>query len=282
MKTILVPFGGPEGGEAALEAAFAIAQRFDAHVTALHVRPDPAEALRLTGMAFPGAMRRSVLEVGERHAAEAADAARAAFDDYCAKHKIKVVKGPPVPPHVSAAWREVVGKESLVVARLGRLCDLVVMERAAEDSPARETLEAALLDTGRPVLILPPGPPGKIGSKVALGWNGSVVAANAVVAARHFMATAERVVVLTSPDGSAATAEELVEELAWHGITAEPHDFDPGSRKIGTALLAEAKALGADLLVLGGYGKSRARGMILGSVTLYMLAESDLPVLMVH
>ena len=282
MKTILVPFGGPEGDEAALEAAFAIAQRFDAHVTALHVRPDPAEALRLTGMAFPGAMRRSVLEVGERHAAEAADAAREAFDDYCKKHKIKVVKAPPAPSHVSAAWREVVGKESLVVARLGRLCDLVVMERAAEDSPARETLEAALLDTGRPVLILPPGPPGKIGSKVALGWNGSVVAANAVVAARHFMATAERVVVLTSPDGSAATAEELVEELAWHGITAEPHDFDPGSRKIGTALLAEAKALGADLLVLGGYGKSRARGMILGSVTLYMLAESDLPVLMVH
>ncbi len=282
MKTILVPFGGPEGGEAALEAAFAIAQRFNAHVTALHVRPDPAETLRLTGMAFPGAMRRSVLEVGERHAVEAADAARAAFDDYCAKHKIKVVKAPPAPPHVSAAWREVVGKESLVVARLGRLCDLVVMERAAEDSPARETLEAALLDTGRPVLILPPDPPATIGSKVALGWNGSVVAANAVVAARHFMATAERVVVLTSPDGSAASSDELVEELAWHGITAEAHDFDPGSRKIGTALLAEAKALGADLLVLGGYGKSRARAMILGSATLYMLAESDLPVLMVH
>ena len=282
MKTILVPFGGPEGGEAALAAAFDIARRFHAHVRVLHVRPDPAEALRLTGMAFPGSMRRSVLEVGERHAAEAADAARAAFDDYCAKHKITVVKGPPAPPEVSAAWSEVVGKESLVVARLGRLCDLIVMERAADDNPARETLEAALLDTGRPVLILPPGSSGTIGSKVALGWNGSVVAANAVVAARHFMAGADQVVILTSPDGSTASAADLVEELAWHGIDAEAHPFDRGSRRIGTALLAEAKALDADLLVLGGYGTSRTRSMLLGSVTRYMLAESDLPVLMVH
>jgi nucleotide-binding universal stress UspA family protein len=282
MKTILVPFGGSEGGEAALEAAFAIARRFGAHVSVLHVRPDPGEALHMTSMAFPGALRRSVLEVGERHATEAAEAARAAFDDYCAKHKIRVVQTPPAPSGLSAAWREVVGKESLVVARLGRLCDLIVMERAEEGSPARETLEAALLDTGRPVLILPTDPPETIGSKVALGWNGSVVAANAVVAARHFMAKAERVVVLTSPDDSTASAGDLVEELAWHGIAAEAHDFETGSRKVGTALLAEARALDADLLVLGGFGTSRARSMILGSVTRYMLAESDLPVLMVH
>ena len=156
------------------------------------------------------------------------------------------------------------------------------MERAADDSPARETLEAALLDTGRPVLILPPGVSGTIGSKVALGWNGSVVAANAVVAARHFMAGADEVVILSSPDGSSATAEDLVDELAWHGIASEAHRFDRGSRRIGTALLAEAKALDADLLVLGGYGTSRTRSMLLGSVTRYMLAEADLPVLMVH
>jgi nucleotide-binding universal stress UspA family protein len=282
MKTILVPFGGSEDGAAALEAAFAIAHRFNAHVSVLHVRPDPGEALHMTSMAFPGALRRSVLEVGERHAAEAAEAARAIFDDYCAKHKIQVVQAPPAPAGVSVAWREQVGKESLVVARLGRLCDLVVMERAEENSPARETLEAALLDTGRPVLILPPDPPDTIGSKVALGWNGSVVAANAVVAARHFMASAERVVVLTAPDGAMASARDLVEELAWHGITAEAHHFESGSRRIGVALLDEAKALGMNLLVLGGYGTSRARSMILGSITRYMLAESDLPVLMVH
>lgn len=282
MKTILVPFGNFEGGEVALEAAFDIAQRFSAHISVLHVRPDPAEALRMTSMAFPGAMRRSVLEVGERHAAEAAAAARAVFDDRCAKHKVRIVQTPPAPAGASAAWREVVGKESLVVARLGRLVDLIVMARTEEDSPARETLEAALLDTGRPVLILPAEPLETIGSRIALGWNGSVVAANAVVSARHFLDSAERVVILTAPDGSTASAADLAEDLAWHGITAEAHDFDPGSQRVGRALLAEAKAHGANLLVLGGYGTSRARGMILGSVTRFMLAEADLPVLMVH
>jgi nucleotide-binding universal stress UspA family protein len=282
MKTILVPFGGSGGGEAALKSAFAIAKRYDAHVSVLHVRPDPAEALHMTSMAFPGAMRRSVLEVGERHAAEAAEAARAAFEAYCAEHEIQIVDTPPAPAGVSAAWRELVGKESLIVARLGRLCDLIVVERAEEDNPAREALESALLNTGRPVLILPPEPPEEIGSRVAVGWNGSVVAANAVVGARHFMANAERVVILTVSDGATASAQDLVDELAWHGITAEAHDFELGSRRTGVALLAEAKALDMNLLVLGGYGTSRTRSMILGSVTRHMLTEAELPVLMHH
>jgi nucleotide-binding universal stress UspA family protein len=282
MKTILVPFGVSEGGETALETAFTIAKRYDAHISVLHVRPDPAEALHMTSMAFPGAMRRSVLEVGERHAAEAAEAARAAFEDYCKKHKIRIVETPPAPAEVSAAWRELVGKESVVVAKLGRLCDLIVVERAEEDSPARETLESALLNTGRPVLILPAEPREDIGSRVAVGWNGSVVAANAVVGARHFMAHAERVVILTASDGATTSAKDLVEELAWHDITAEAHDFDHASRRTGAALLAEAKALDMNLLVLGGYGTSRTRSMILGSVTRHMLAESDLPVVMHH
>jgi nucleotide-binding universal stress UspA family protein len=282
MITILVPLSRPEGGETVLNAAFAIAGRFDGHVRVLHVRSNLAEALHAAGMELSGAMRRSALELGERHAAEAADAVRTLFDEYCAANRITVAQDPPGPEGVSASWREETGKEGLVVARRGRLCDLIVMAQPDKESPAIETLEAALLHTGRPVLVLPPDPPEVIGSKIALGWNGSEVAAKAAVAVRPLLARAERVVVLTAPDGATASAEDLVEELAWHGISSEGHAFDAGSRPVGTALLAEAKALGADVLVLGGYGKSRARGMIMGSVTGHILTESDLPVLMLH
>ncbi|MDH3913936.1 MAG: universal stress protein [Rhodospirillales bacterium] len=282
MITILVPLSRPEGGETVLKAAFAIAGRFDGHVRVLHVRSNLAEALHTAGMELSGSMRRSALELGERHAAEAADAVRTLFDEYCAANGISVVQDPPGPGGVSASWREETGKEDLIVARRGRLSDLVVMAQPDKDRPVLDTLEAALLHTGRPVLILPPDPPEKIGSTIALGWNGSEVAAKVAVAIRPLLAKAERVVVLTAPDGATASAEDMVEELAWHGISAEAHAFEAGERPAGTALLAEAKALGADVLVLGGYGKSRARGIIMGSVTGYMLAESDLPVLMLH
>ncbi len=282
MITILVPLSRPEGGETVLKAAFAIAGRFDGHVRVLHVRSNLAEALHTAGMELSGSMRRSALELGERHAAEAADAVRTLFDEYCAANGISVAQDPPGPGGVSASWREETGKEDLIVARRGRLSDLIVMAQPDKESPVLETLEAALLHTGRPVLILPPDPPEKIGSTIALGWNGSEVAAKVAVAIRPLLARAERVVVLTVPDGATASAEDMVEELAWHGISAEAHAFEAGERPAGTALLAEAKALGADVLVLGGYGKSRARGIIMGSVTGYMLAESDLPVLMLH
>lgn len=284
MKIILVPLSKVEGGEALLDTAFRVAAHFNSHVEVLHVRPDPSEALHITGMAFPGALRASVLEVGQRHAEETAVEVRALFHSYCEAKGITILESPPLIDSVSTAWREVTGKESLVLALHGRLSDLTVVGRPVGETPIPTALEVALMETGKPVLVMPAGESPAFGRKVVIAWNGSTVAAKAVAAARHFLLAAESVTILALREDRAGSipAAELVEHLAWHDVEAGVATFETGLADIGQRILDETVKLGGDLLVLGGYGTSLTREMLLGGVTRHMLIHARVPLLMVH
>lgn len=291
IKTILVPFGEGRDNTALLDAAFLVARRFDAHVEALYVYRRPSDPLN---MVIPDSWRvsdstmQSVLEAARRGSEAALARAREAFEDYCTNRQISVVEGPPprggVSGGVSAGWRSMMGQESIVVAHLGRLADLIVVGRPEEKTPAPEMLEAALMETRRPLLVVPPTPlPTSLGSRIAIGWNGSAEAAGAIAAAMPFLSEADAVDVLTTrSDRVGVDSDELVRYLAWHGIAGTVHIFDPGSRSTGTAILAEAESRRSDLLVLGGYSHSRRREVILGGVTRDVLATSRIPILMSH
>ena len=146
------------------------------------------------------------------------------------------------------------------------------------------TLDAALFDTGRPVLVVPPGaaPPGFV--HVAVAWDGSAQAARAVDAGMPFLRRARQVTLLTAPGGDPlAPVDRLVPVLARHDVRATVEHFTPASHHAtGRALLGEVKRVGADLLVMGAYGHSRLREMIFGGATREVLAESTAPVLMAH
>lgn len=285
MKTILVPIDSGGRDRVLLETALALAGRFRAHLEVLHIRQDPEEMLHATGMALPGSMRESVLEVGARQADELAGRARALFDEVCAAAGVNQVDEPPFPDEASVVWRDRTGKPSLLVALRGRLADLIVVSRPQEEARDSEVLEAALLETGRPVLIVPPGAaPASVGTRIAIGWNGSTVAAKAVMAAAPFLAEAEAIVILTTGESrhDQLSARDLQRHLAWHGMSAEITTFQEKAGKISGPMLTEAHAFGADLLLLGGYGTSLTRNVILGGVTRAMLEVSDLPLLMAH
>ena len=78
------------------------------------------------------------------------------------------------------------------------------------------------------------------------------------------------------------TAEDLVEYLGWHGVEAAVRVFEAHDPSVGEALLLEARAAAINLLVVGGYSRSRLRELMFGGVTGHLLAESDIPVFMVH
>lgn len=285
MKTIMVPIDSGGRDRVLLEAALALAGRFRAHLEVLHIRHDPEEMLHATGMALPGSMRESVLEIGVRQANEEAERARALYDEVCAEAGVNQVDEPPFPDEASAVWRDRTGKPSLLVALRGRLADLIVVSRPGGDPRESELLEAALLETGRPVLIVPPGPPPKsVGTRIAIGWNGSTVAAKAVMEAAPFLEEAESIVILTTGEvrHDQLSARDLQRHLSWHGMSAEITTFKEKHGKISGPMLSEAHAFGADLLLLGGYGTSLTRNVILGGVTRAMLEVSDLPLLMAH
>jgi nucleotide-binding universal stress UspA family protein len=283
-KTVLVPVTDAATAEAPLDAALAVAATFGAHVLGLHVRTDPTSAVPLVGEGMSGAMVEEMMNVAERQAAERATKARAAFDAACARHGVTLSTTPTAA--LSAQWDDVTGREEEVVAWRGRLCDLVVMGRPSEglETPSLLTLNAALMESGKPLLLAPPAMPATIGTHVAVAWNGSAEAARAVAAALPLMKKAQSVTILSLTEDNrtaSAPAGELAAFLAWHGITAKCAVVHAGAHA-GAVLLEQCAAVGADLLVMGAYTHSRLRQLILGGVTRHILSHAELPCLLCH
>lgn len=283
-KTILVPVADASCAAAPLEAAFRLAKLFDGHVTALHVRNDPTSAVPLVGEGMSGSMVEEMMNVAERQAAERAAGCRAVFDKLIAEHGFSLANAPS--PDLTAQWEDVTGREEEMVAWRGRLSDLVVMGRPEEGAelPSLMTLNAALMESGKPLLLAPPQAPATVGKSVAVAWNGSAEAGRAVAFALPLMKRAETVTILSLAEDDrtvAAPAGELAAFLAWHGITAQCRVVHAGPQA-GAVLLEQCATAGADLLVMGAYTHSRLRQMILGGVTRHVLHHANLSCLLCH
>jgi len=144
-----------------------------------------------------------------------------------------------------------------------------------------------LIDSGKPVLVVPYiGPQGSsIGRTVMIAWKETRETARAVAAALPLLQQAQRVHVATWGDEHAVERRRMPELLAYlgrHGVEAVPHHYgdEPGS--VGETILSAVADLDADLLVMGGYGHSRAREWILGGATRTILESMTVPVLMSH
>ncbi|KWT96829.1 MULTISPECIES: universal stress protein [unclassified Variovorax] len=171
----------------------------------------------------------------------------------------------------------------------GRSSDLVVVgqEDHASDSdvPVRGLVAQVVLDVGRPVLVVPyAGNFKEVGQDVLLAWDGSRAAAVAMREALPLLAHSRRVTLASfrrTPQEEALLIPEMTRWLQRHGVQAkvEQHVTEID---ISDALLSRVSDLGADLVVMGGYGHSRLRERVLGGVTREVLAHMTVPVLIAH
>ena len=143
------------------------------------------------------------------------------------------------------------------------------------------TIDAALFDTGRPVLVAPPTAPTTVGSRILIAWNGSSQASRAVAFAMPFLEKAQEVTIAVGGHEGHVPAASLAVYLERHGIRAAVENFSV-TGSIGKAILDRAGRLGADMIVMGAYGHSRLREMMLGGATREVLSAATLPVLMAH
>jgi nucleotide-binding universal stress UspA family protein len=285
-KTILTCLCDLETVPSTLGLALMVGRDHGAHVEALHVRVDPAAAIPLVGEGMSGVMVEEMLTLAERQATERATAIHGKFDQICERQKVPIGGSFDSAPAFSAVWREVVGREDEVVAEAGRLTDLLVLARPDldRDVPSIMTLNAALMESGRPLLLAPPTLPSSIGTNVAIFWNGSAEAARAVASAMPFLCKAATVTVLSAREEEDETPGTLAGYLAWHGVKASEVTFAAagGGAQVAQALLDEAATRGADLIVTGAYTHSRLRQLILGGVTRHVLHTAGIPVLFTH
>jgi nucleotide-binding universal stress UspA family protein len=183
-------------------------------------------------------------------------------------------------------WREVVGETAKVIADAAAKADLIVLGRAAgtQGGDARQAVHEALFEARLTTLFVQEAVPISLGKSVAVAWKPSEAANRAIDAALPLLLRAEQVTVLVETedgDHEAVPASQML-TLEQAGVPLSVVRFQANGRKIGEALLAQAHAVGADLLVMGAYTHSRLAEFILGGATREVLGAADLPVLMHH
>lgn len=271
MQDVLVRVVDPANYEREARAAARIAAGLGGGLTALHAVPIgvPPPSLYDPGLALA-----EWASCAEREVRDARTKAPA-FEAWARAMGVR-----------TPAWSVGAGHVPDLLAQAAAWHDLLVLHRGGMDAWAGpDGIARIVLGCGLPCLVLPPGLEPELPlATVALAWNGSAEAIRAVHAAGPLLARAQRVVVLA---GAAQPRSALAPEfplqpwlearaphVVWHALERDRQD--------GAGLLATAADCGADLLVMGAYGRSRASEWLLGGVTRHVLQQAALPVLMRH
>lgn len=271
-KDITVHLTGSAEDVVRLRYANDLARAFGAHLTGLyaHVLPELISYTDPSGSAFLQELIEQSNKAGDTVAARLTKN-MAELGSYTELRRLDVFPGE-------------VGKAIASEVRMG---DLFVGTRPYGD-PARSAHieEAILFDSGRPCLFLPPqtARPAQM-TTVLVGWKNTRESARAVAEAMPILKQATSVIVVMVSEGDGSLGSEpgadIGRYLSRHGIKPEIRTAS-GAPDVGTALLREAQAHAADLIVMGGYGHSRLRELVLGGATRDVLVSSPIPVLMAH
>lgn len=277
MKAILAVVGDG-AAEAVLETAILAARRFDSKITGLNALASEYAVVFGGEMGF--SISSEVDRTLEREGTERRTQARNLFDTVMRKHGIAASGA-----GVTAEWREEAGRQNAIVGALGRAYDLIVVEQPDKAASfAEATLEDALFESGRPVLMAPKTPTATVGERVLVAWNGSTETARTIAAAMPFLKRASRVDVVSVASAfvPGPSGDELVRNFKAHGITAESRHIAVGNKQAGEIFLEEAQGMKADLLIKGAYTQSRLRQMIFGGATRHVILNANIPVLLAH
>jgi nucleotide-binding universal stress UspA family protein len=277
-KTILVPIEQHDLMNSALKTALLLARKFDSYIEGFALRVAIPATLAMGDVAAV-----PILAL-EQDSAENEKRSRSLFENFMQEQGVP--RGGDTKA-LSSAWLEDAPEGDYFVGSHGRVFDVIVLGKSGRDpkGPRMTTLEAALFDSGRPVLIAPPLPQPQMGTNVLIAWNCSTEQARVTAFAMPILKRASSVIVLTVEGGAAVpgpSGQQLCRYLQLNDVPAKPLTVGLNGRLTGEAILAHANALGCDLLIKGAYTQSRLRQMIFGGTTRYILSNAQLPVLMAH
>jgi nucleotide-binding universal stress UspA family protein len=282
IRTIFVPLAEGFSSRLLLDAALLVAKRTGAHIRAMFIRPEPEAALA----DIPDVMiaARVTREAFESESRQADSVEKTRFESWQVDNNISGNGGADAGSWF-ATWSDRVGEIETLIARCGRVSDLTVVQRAAPGSfSAQRCFDAAVFESGRPVLLIPETLPLDITDHVLIAWNGSLEASRAVFGAMPLLRLANRVSIFTArqDDTECADPNDLADSLSLHGIRIQiAAPAWPGS-STSVALIGAATRQKATLIVMGAYTHSRLRQLFLGGVTRHLLTHAPVPLLMSH
>jgi nucleotide-binding universal stress UspA family protein len=274
-KTILAHYDSTDRAAKRVHVAARLAQQFDAHLAAVYsiVSPLYSEPFVADGGAF---VAQELLRFQEKKDQQA----RESFD------QLSATLGRPI------EWRTDAGDPASVVCEHGRYADLLVLGQYDEDQANDVTpdfIGRVILGSGRPVLVVPyAGEFQTVGKRIMVPWNASRESARAVSSAMPLLKAADEVQITTfnAKPGEGghgdAPGTDVATYLARHGVKAIVSGSVSKEVDVGAQILSRADDFGTDLIVMGGYGHSRAFEFVMGGATRAILSSMTVPVLFAH
>ncbi|MDO8606645.1 MAG: universal stress protein [Phaeospirillum sp.] len=272
-KDILVHVDDTARAAVRLDLALGLAVSHQAHLVALNVRTRTALPTVVTAQL--GGEMDTILAHGD---AEAAAKARV------------LVESRLVVPGTSVEWRDVGGNLVETLSLHARYCDLVVIgQTSTEEEGGPPLADSLVLAVGRPVLVVPyAGRFPTVGRRVLVAWNASREATRAVHDALPLLEQADIVHVLAINPGHGMAGHgdipgaDICLHLSRHGINAVCEHIASDDLEVGEMLLSRAADEDSDLIVMGGYGRSRLRELVMGGATRHLLGHMTVPVMISH
>lgn len=263
MQSLAVLIDGSENDAASLKCAMKLAQAAGGRLTVVHTKA--AEVLPA------GAYEIAVAAIdNSAYAQETLKRARDAYASVCGSSG-------------DARMVEIDASAAEAIQKISPYHDLVVLERVSEaEGPDAVAFSTALWGSHTPILVNPPNSAPESIKHIAIAWNGTPQAGRALRAALPYLQKAVQVTILQRK--GTADDQDLQRYLQAHGIKTVAFRGYGGhgltARGWGRALLAEAKAAGADLLVMGAFGSSVGSLLGFGRATEKIVGSSPVPVLL--
>lgn len=272
-KRILVPTDGSEYAAIGVRYAVALAARFKATLFGLHVvdirllegpllRDISASLGTAPYVNYQGNISMILEERGQ--------AALDAFRQLCEEAGVSC---------------ETVQTTGVVVQRIlekSELVDLIVMGRGGEhslwlDGLVGSTTAGVVRGAKQPVLVTGVDTPGT--NRCLIAYDGSTHAKRALQAAANIAADWNLAchVLVVGDEKAAPLLEEARSYLKTHDVRAECilRGGDPSE-----TIVSYAKECSANLLIMGAYGHTKVRELVVGSTTAYTLNHAPCPLLM--
>ncbi len=275
IKDLIVNLTPGAEADPACRYAISVAETFDAHVTGVAFAYDPPWPPAITDLGGTEILR-SLLEKSRNEAASTA----AQFEAAARRAQVSMQT---LTPEASLPGA------TETFANLARAYNLAVVKQAEGDDDviSQDMVEAALFNSGRPVLVVPYiQKEGFSVKRVVVCWDGSRSAARAVGDALPLIARAEQVQVLTVITGkfdeNDVSGADMAEHLARYKLRTEITRLPAPDIDVPSAILSHAADANADLIVMGAFAHSRLRDFVLGGATRTMLQSMTVPTLMSH
>jgi len=275
-KNILLNVSNTDGQEARVHWAINFAKKHKSTVRFAYILTPASIPDEVAGRCASNAYIAEVMEI----AREKESVVHTEIEEMCKKNKIPFT------------WNLVEGDPVERMTYLSNLCDLCIFSQLnpkhSRNRFLKSSPETLMFKTGATILLMPNGQkPKTIGKRIMVCWKNSRGAIRAVRGASHLFPDAEKIFVLTGtktdPDGT--QAKEIIDYIKSRGAKASVIE-DLGNVNFakggGPTILEETKKHHCDLIVMGGYGHSRMREMILGGTTRYMLRHMETPIMMAH